>query len=184
MYSVYVPSFYLLDYFSFPLLSWLISFKHSHLSFPIKTVVLLLFSRQVVFDSLRPHGRQHARLPCPSPSPGVCLHSCSLNRWCHPTISSSDKDRSANYSILGVLFFVFCFGLEGSVAPLQVAVIGALTATGLQESLHASDWAYQHQSHTLTIGRSWCCAPRGTALQSWQRLLLPVLKDLLGGPLT
>ena len=109
MYSVYVPSFYLLDYFSFPLLSWLISFKHSHLSFPIKTVVLLLFSRQVVFDSLRPHGRQHARLPCPSPSPGVCLHSCSLNRWCHPTISSSDKDRSANYSILGVLFFVLAW---------------------------------------------------------------------------
>ena len=36
-------------------------------------------------DSLRPHGLQHARLPCPSPSPGAC----SLCRWCHPTISSS-----------------------------------------------------------------------------------------------
>ena len=131
MYSVYVPSFYLLGYFSFPLLSWLISFKHSHLSIPIKTVVLLLFGRQVVFDSLRPHGLQHARLPCPSPSPGVCLHSCSLNRWCHPTISSSDKDRSANKLFNPRCFFcfVFCFGLEGSVAPLQVVVIGAHTAT-------------------------------------------------------
>ena len=40
-------------------------------------------------DSLSPHGLQHARLPCPSPSPRVCLNSCPLNQWCHPTISSS-----------------------------------------------------------------------------------------------
>ena len=40
-------------------------------------------------DSLRPHGLQHTRLPCPSPSPGVCPDSCPLCRWCHPTISSS-----------------------------------------------------------------------------------------------
>ena len=39
---------------------------------------LLLFSCSVMFDSLRPHGLQHTRLPCPSPSPGVCLHSCPL----------------------------------------------------------------------------------------------------------
>ena len=42
-----------------------------------------------MLDSLRPHGLQHARLPCPSPSPKVCQSSCSLNQWCHPTISSS-----------------------------------------------------------------------------------------------
>jgi len=39
-------------------------------------------------DSLQPHGRQHARLPCPSPTPGVS-NSCPSSRWCHPTISSS-----------------------------------------------------------------------------------------------
>ena len=49
---------------------------------------LLLFSRLVVSDSLRPHGQQHARLPCPSPSPGACSNSCPLSRWCYPTISS------------------------------------------------------------------------------------------------
>ena len=37
----------------------------------------------------KPHGLQHARLPCPSLSPGVCLNSCPSSRWCHPTISSS-----------------------------------------------------------------------------------------------
>ena len=50
---------------------------------------MLLFSRSVVFDVLQPHGLQHARLPCPSPSPRVCPNSCPLNWWCHPTISSS-----------------------------------------------------------------------------------------------
>ena len=40
-------------------------------------------------NSLWPNGLQHARLLCPSVSPGVCSNSCSLSRWCHPTISSS-----------------------------------------------------------------------------------------------
>ena len=40
-------------------------------------------------NSLRPHELQHARPPCPSPSPGVCSNSCPLSWWCHPTISSS-----------------------------------------------------------------------------------------------
>ena len=49
----------------------------------------LLFSRSVVSYSLQPHGLKHARLPCSSPSPGACSHSCPLSWWCHPTISSS-----------------------------------------------------------------------------------------------
>ena len=40
-------------------------------------------------DSLRPHGRQHTRLPCALPSPGVCANSCPLSQRCHPIISSS-----------------------------------------------------------------------------------------------
>ena len=48
----------------------------------------MLFSCPVLFDFLWPHGLQHARLPCPSPSPGVWSNSCTLSRWCHPTISS------------------------------------------------------------------------------------------------
>ena len=39
--------------------------------------------------TLRPHGLQHARLPCPSPAPGTCSNSCPSSRWCHPTNSSS-----------------------------------------------------------------------------------------------
>ena len=40
-------------------------------------------------DSLRPHGLQNTRLPCPSPTPRAYLNSCPLNQWCHPTFSSS-----------------------------------------------------------------------------------------------
>ena len=47
------------------------------------------FSRSVVSDSLRPHEPQHARPPCPSPTPGVYPNPCPSSRWCHPAISSS-----------------------------------------------------------------------------------------------
>ena len=60
------------------------------------TLLLLLswvqfsqFSRSVVSDSLRPHESQHARPPCPSPTPRVYPNSCPSSRWCHPAISSS-----------------------------------------------------------------------------------------------
>ena len=43
----------------------------------------------VMSDSLGPHGLQHARLPCPSPTPGACLNSCPSSQWCQPTVSSS-----------------------------------------------------------------------------------------------
>ena len=47
------------------------------------------FSRLVMSDSLRPHEPQHARPPCPSPTPGVHPNPCPSSQWCHPTISSS-----------------------------------------------------------------------------------------------
>ena len=53
------------------------------------TNILLLFSRSVMSGSLWPHGLQHARLPCPSPSPRARSNSCPLNWWHHPTIQPS-----------------------------------------------------------------------------------------------
>ena len=61
-------------------------------------VLLLLFSRSVTSDSLRPHGLQHASLLCPSLSPGVCSNSRPLNWGCHPAISSSTIPFSSWYS--------------------------------------------------------------------------------------
>ena len=55
----------------------------------ILSLITTQFSCSVVSDSLRPHGLQHARPPCPSPTPRVYPNSCRSCSWCHPTISSS-----------------------------------------------------------------------------------------------
>ena len=77
----------------------MIWYSNSGLFYPIYTRILqeknpfpissVQFSCSVVSDSLWPHWLQHARLPCPSPTPGACSNSCPLSWWCHPTISSS-----------------------------------------------------------------------------------------------
>ena len=57
------------------------------MQFSIKYV--FLFSCQVVSTFSQPHGLQHSRLHCPSPSSGICPSLCPLYGWCHPVISSS-----------------------------------------------------------------------------------------------
>ena len=62
-------------------------------------ILSVWFGRLVVSDSLRPHGLQHARLPCPSSAPGAYSDSCPLSWWCHPNISSSSPPPSIFPSI-------------------------------------------------------------------------------------
>ena len=67
------------------------SVKDCHKTFICRkySICSVQFSCSIVSDSLRPHGLQHTRPPCPSPTPGVHSNSCPLSQWCHPTISSS-----------------------------------------------------------------------------------------------
>ena len=58
------------------------------MSFSLLIISSVHFSCSVVSDSLRPHELQHARPPCPSPTPGVHWESRPLSQWCHPAISS------------------------------------------------------------------------------------------------
>ena len=51
--------------------------------------IYIQFSCSVVSDSLQPHGLQHTRLSCPSPTPRSYSNSCPSSRWCHPAISFS-----------------------------------------------------------------------------------------------
>ena len=63
-----------------------------HFMFPLDTKVDLesvQFSCSVVSESLPSHGLEHARLPCPSPTPRACSNACLSRRRCHQTISSS-----------------------------------------------------------------------------------------------
>jgi len=68
--------------------------EHSLSSWTQPSLILLIsvsvqFSHSVVSNSLWPHGLQHSRPPCPSPTPRVYSNSCPLSWWCHPAISSS-----------------------------------------------------------------------------------------------
>ena len=91
---------------------------------------LLLFSCSVMSNSLQSHGLQHARLPCPSPSPGICSNSCPLSWWCHPTISSS------------VIPFSSCpqsFPASGSFPVSQLFVSGGHHIKSFSFSISSSD---------------------------------------------
>ena len=85
----------ILWFFFFSLLTWWITFSSEY--FLISLLISYLpmgclevqFSHSVVSHSLGPHGLQHTRLPCPSPTLGACSNSCPSSQWCHPTISSS-----------------------------------------------------------------------------------------------
>ena len=93
------------------------------------------FSRSVVSDSLWPHELQHARLPCPSPTPQACSSSCPLSQWCHPTVSSS------------VIPFSSClqsFPASGSFPMTQLLTSGG-QSTGVSASasvfpMNIQDW--------------------------------------------
>jgi len=55
----------------------------------LKVLLSVQFSRSLMSNTLWPHGLQHVRPPCLSPTPGVYSYSCPSSWWCHPTISSS-----------------------------------------------------------------------------------------------
>ena len=73
------------------------------------------FSRSVVSDSLRPNEPQHARPPCPSPTPGVHPNPCPLSWWCHPAIS---------YSVVPFSFCTQSFPASGSFPMSQLFTWG------------------------------------------------------------
>ena len=121
------------------------SARNLRLSFSLFLSLLLsLLSHQVVSDSSRPHGLQHARLPCPSPSPRVCPSSCSLLRWCHPTISSSDTPFSScpqSFPVPGTIPVSCLFtsndqntGASASVLPVNILGWFPLRLTDLNYS--------------------------------------------------
>ena len=66
-----------------------ITTPEAHISPHLEATSVSQSSHSVLSDSLWPHGLQHTRLPCPSPTPGACSNLCPLSWWCHPVISSS-----------------------------------------------------------------------------------------------
>ena len=89
----------------------------------------------VVSDSLRPHGLQHTRPPCPSPTPRVYSNSCPLSQWCHPTISSSVDPFSS---------YPQSFPASGSFQMSQLFASGGesigVSASALVLPMNIQDW--------------------------------------------
>ena len=93
------------------------------------------FSHSVMSNSLGPHGLQHARFPCPSPTPRACSNSRPSSQWCHPTISFS------------VILFSSClqsFPASGSFPIGQFFTSGGqsigVSASALVLPMNIQDW--------------------------------------------
>ena len=112
--------------------------------------VLVQFSCSVVPDSLQPHGLQHARLPCPSPTLGACSNSCSLSQWCHPTISSS------------VALFSFC--LQSFLATVSFLVSQPFPSGGQNWSFSFKNRPSNEYSGLISFRIDWfdLCEVQGT----------------------
>ena len=119
---------------SCPSCRWCHPSKHFILCCPLQ-FSSVQFSCSVVSDSLRPHGLQHSRLPCPSPTPRACSNSCPLNQWCHPTISSS---------VIPFSSYLQSFPVSGSFPVSQFFVSGSprfgTSASASVLPMNLQDW--------------------------------------------
>ena len=114
------------------------------------------FSHSVMSDSLWPHESQHARPPCPSPTPGVYSNSCPSSWWCHPTISSS------------VVLFSYCpqsLPASGSLPMSQLFAWGGqsigVSASASVLPMNTQDWS-PTSSNTSRLWRFFI-----TSIQNW-----------------
>ena len=108
---------------------------------PHKTGSSVQFSSSVVFDSLRPYGLQHTRLPCSSPTPRTYSNSCPLSQWCHTAISSSvvpfsfhlqsfPASGSSDQSVLHIRWPKYWSSSSASILPMNIQYWFPLRWTG------------------------------------------------------
>ena len=131
---------------------------------------VLLFSCSVVSSSLRLHGLQHTRLPCPFLYPRVCSDSCPLSRWCHPTISFSVISFSScrqSFPASGSFPMSWLFASGGqrigasvsvSVLPMNIQDWFPLEWTGLISLLSKGLSKSLLQYHSSKASILWCSA--------------------------
>ena len=119
------------------------------------------FSRSVMSNSLRPHGLQHTRFPCPLPTPRTCSNSGPSSWWCHPTISSSVVPFSSclqsfpeSGSFPMSQFFTWdgqSVGASASVLPMNIQDWFPLGLTGLILLSKGTLKSLQHHNSKASI---------------------------------
>ena len=109
-------------------------------------IISIQFSCAVMSDSLQPHGLQHARPPCPSPTPWVYSNSCPLSQWYHPTISSS---------IIPVFFHLQSFPASRSFQMSQLFASGGqsvrVSASISVLPMNIQDWSPSGWSSWISL---------------------------------
>ena len=123
--------------------------------------VSVQFSCSVMSDSLRPHGLQHARPSCPSPTPRVYSNSCPLSWWCHSTISSSAVPFSSCLQ---------CFPASGSFQMSQLFAWGG-QSTGVSAStsvlpMNTQDWSPLGWTGWITLQSKGLSRPQFKSINS------------------
>ena len=135
------------------------------------------FSRSVVSDSLWPHESQHARPPCPSPTPGVHSNSHPLSQWCHPAISSSvipfsscpqslpasESSKKSTLHMRWPKYWRFSFSIIPSketpgLISFRMDQLDLLAVQGTLKSLlqhHSSEASILRRSAFFTANRHW-----------------------------
>ena len=121
---------------------------------------LLLFSPSVVSTFLRPHGLQHARLPCPTPTPRTCSNSRPVSQWCHPAIlfsvvpfSSCLQSFPASGSFL--MSWLFISGGQSIGASASASVLPMNIQDWLPLGIDWFDLAVQRTRSSLLQHHSW-----------------------------
>ena len=136
----------------------------------IHNIHMWLFTQSCT--TLQPHRLQHARLPCPSLSPGVCSKSCPLSRWCHSIISFSIVPSSSclqSFPASGSLLMSWLFVLGGqsigasvlapvlpmnNQVPLGLTGLISLQSTGFGSDGQESAWSTGDLGSIPSLGRS------------------------------
>ena len=108
--------------------------------------IAVCVSLSVMSDSLRPHGLQHARTLCLSPSPGACSNSCPLSQWCHPAILSSVIPFSSSLQ---------SFPTSGSFQMSQLFTWGGqnfgVSALASVHQMNTQDWSPLEQTGWISL---------------------------------
>ena len=108
------------------------------------------FSLSVASNSLRPHESQHARPPCPSPTPGVYSNSCPSSWWCHPAISSSVIPFSSRPQSLLISFRMDWLDLLAVQGTLRES-----SPTPQFKSINSSALSFLHSPTLISIHDHW-----------------------------
>ena len=126
-----------------------------------------------------PHGLQHARHPCPSPSPRACSNSCPLSRWCQPTISSSVIPFCCHQSFPASGSFLMnqLYASGGQSIELQLLKQNLNLPETLESLLQRRKWQptpvflpWESQGWGSLVGyRLWGCTESDTTEVTWQQ---------------